>query len=66
MRAAYKDKAEVTDALSTHAYVLNQNAVIRYYDPRIAAQIEGGSYKNGLINTSRRTLKSSPFRGDVK
>ena len=31
VRNSYKDKATVTDALSTHTYVLNQNAVVRYY-----------------------------------
>lgn len=32
VRASYKDVAEVTDALSTHSYILNENAVVRYYD----------------------------------
>ena len=31
VRNNYKDKATVTDALSTHTYVLNQNAIVRYY-----------------------------------
>ena len=31
VRNTYKDKATVTDALSTHTYVLNQNAVVRKY-----------------------------------
>ena len=30
-RGQYKDKAKVSDAMSTHTYVLNQNAVIQYY-----------------------------------
>lgn len=32
VRNNYKDQATVTDALSTHTYVLNHNAVIRKYD----------------------------------
>ncbi len=32
VRGDYKDVAEITDALSTHTYVLNHDAVIRYYD----------------------------------
>lgn len=28
VRASYKDQAEITDALSTHVYYLNQNAII--------------------------------------
>ncbi len=32
IRNAYKDKAEVKDALSTHAYILNENVVVRKYD----------------------------------
>ncbi len=31
VRGDYKDEAEITDGLSTHAYILNQNAVVRYY-----------------------------------
>ncbi len=31
VRGQYKDKAKVSDAMSTHTYVLNQNAVIEYY-----------------------------------
>ena len=32
VRGAYKDKAEVSDALSTHTYIPNQDAIIRYYN----------------------------------
>ena len=32
VRGAWKEQAKITDALSTHTYVLNQNAVIRKYD----------------------------------
>ena len=32
LRGDWKDQAEVTDALSTHTYFLNENAVVRYYD----------------------------------
>ena len=31
VRGQYKDKAKVNDAMSTHTYVLNQNAVVQYY-----------------------------------
>jgi len=45
VRADYKDVAEVTDALSTHTYVLNQNAVIRKYSKSGFAALEG----NGIV-----------------
>lgn len=32
VRGAYADKAEIKDALSTHTYIPNQNAIIRYYN----------------------------------
>lgn len=32
VRGDWKDEAEIIDALSTHTYVLNQNAVVQYYD----------------------------------
>ncbi|MGM9681996.1 MAG: ABC transporter substrate-binding protein [Eubacteriales bacterium] len=32
LRNQYKESAEISDALSSHSYVLNQNAVVRYYD----------------------------------
>ena len=32
VRGSYKDVAEITDALSTHTYILNHDAVVRYYD----------------------------------
>ena len=32
VRGDYKDVAEITDALSTHTYMLNHDAVIRYYN----------------------------------
>ena len=32
LRGEWKDKAEVSDALSTHTYYLNENAVVRYYN----------------------------------
>ena len=28
----WEDKADITDSMSTHSYMINQNAVIRYYD----------------------------------
>jgi len=32
VRGTWKEQAEITDALSTHTYVLNQNAVVQYYN----------------------------------
>lgn len=32
VRGDWKDEAEITDALSTHTYVLNENAIIRKYN----------------------------------
>lgn len=32
VRASWKDQVTLTDAMSTHTYVLNQNSIIRYYD----------------------------------
>ena len=32
VRGNWKESATVTDAMSTHSYVLNHNAVVRYYD----------------------------------
>ncbi len=32
VRGTWKEQAEITDALSTHTYVLNQNAIIQYYN----------------------------------
>lgn len=32
LRGEWKDKAVVTDALSTHTYYFNENAVVRYYE----------------------------------
>ncbi len=40
VRNDYADKATVTDAPSTHTYVLNENAVIRKYDRSAFADLE--------------------------
>ena len=40
VRNDYADKATVTDAASTHTYVLNQNAVIRKYDKDAFAELD--------------------------
>ena len=32
VRGTWKDEAEINDALSTHTYVLNQDAVVKYYN----------------------------------
>ncbi|MBQ8331684.1 MAG: hypothetical protein IJX94_04220 [Clostridia bacterium] len=34
VRGNWKDTATVTDALSTHTYILNSNAIVRYYNQR--------------------------------
>lgn len=35
VRGNYKDDADVMDSLSTHTYVFNQDAIIRYYHPTL-------------------------------
>ncbi len=51
VRTNYKDKAEVKDALSTHTYFLNQNAVIRKYNAsefdKLASSDDLVAWKNG-------------------
>ena len=37
IRSAYKDKAKITNALSTHSYIFNENVVVRKYN---AAEFE--------------------------
>ena len=32
VRSSYKDEAEITDALSTHSYIFNENVVVRKYN----------------------------------
>ena len=32
VRGAWAEEAEITDALSTHSYVINENTIVRYYD----------------------------------
>ena len=59
MRGAYKDKANIMDALSTHAYVLNQNAVVRYYDEKIAAEIESSTSPYGIRYVENKTTKKN-------
>ena len=46
VRADYKETAEITDALSTHTYFLNENAVIRKYS---AADFESLSSTKDLV-----------------
>ncbi len=41
LRGEWKDSAEVKDALSTHTYLLNQNAVIRYYNESEFEKLSG-------------------------
>lgn len=34
VRGDWKDEATITDALSTHSYAINQNAIVRYYNEK--------------------------------
>ena len=47
VRKDWKDEAEVTDALSTHSYLLNQNALIQYYTEDGFAKLTTDEYKAG-------------------
>lgn len=49
LRGEWKDVAEVKDALSTHIYSLNQNAVVRYYN---ASTFETLSSNKSVYNSS--------------
>lgn len=51
VRSSYKDVAEITDALSTHSYFLNENAVIRYYNASEFANLSSNEsiYNNTLV-----------------
>lgn len=42
LRGEWKDEAEITDALSTHTYFLNQNAVVRKYNQSGFAELSSG------------------------
>lgn len=50
MRSSYKDSAEISDALSTHIYVLNQNAVI--------SRVDGGEGEAIFANANVRKALS--------
>lgn len=51
VRKDYADEADVTDGLSTHSYILNQNAVVRYYRESDFASLESHKsvYKDTLV-----------------
>ena len=51
VRGNWKDQATITDALSTHAYVLNENAVVPYFMQGNFAKMSGGepAYKDGIV-----------------
>ncbi len=51
VRGDYKDEAEITDALSTHTYVLNNNAVVRYYKESAFKNLSANKvvYKDNLV-----------------
>lgn len=42
VRGTWKDAAKVTDALSTHTYVMNERAVVRYYNETDFALMRAG------------------------
>ncbi len=49
VRASYKDQAEITDALSTHTYILNHDAVVK--------RVDGGEGEKIFANANvRRAL----------
>ncbi len=50
MRSSYKDSAEISDALSTHIYVLNQNAII--------SRVDGGDGEAIFANANVRKALS--------
>ena len=41
VRGKYKNDADVMDSLSTHTYVLNHNAIIKYYHPTLFKSLSG-------------------------
>ncbi len=49
--AEWEEKAEVGNALSTHSYVFNQNAVIRYYNASEFEKLSGNGsvYNDALV-----------------
>ncbi|MBQ9085824.1 MAG: hypothetical protein IJY47_01410 [Clostridia bacterium] len=51
VRGNWKDQATVTDALSTHTYVLNENAVIPYYSASAFEKLTSSKtvYKDELV-----------------
>ncbi len=51
VRGNYKDVAEITDALSTHTYIPNHNAIIRYYN---AAKFEKLSTNECMFINDKR------------
>ena len=49
VRGDWESKAKVTDALSTHSYTINTNAVVRYYDAAKFAELSSLSANNGTL-----------------
>ena len=60
VRGDYKDIAEITDALSTHTYVLNHDAVIRYYN---AEGFEALSSNEILFSTDKGQIAKGMVDG---
>ncbi len=61
IRASYKDTAEITDAMSTHTYVPNQNALIQIYN---AAGFEALSSCNDLYEWKQTTVAGYTPKAD--
>lgn len=57
MRESYADKAEITDAMSTHVYVLNENAVI--------SRVDGGEGKAIFADADVRRAMSLAIDRDT-
>ena len=43
VRGSYKDEADIMDSLSTHTYVFNQDAIIKYYHPTLFKELSGNT-----------------------
>ncbi|MBE6576744.1 MAG: hypothetical protein E7653_01230 [Ruminococcaceae bacterium] len=70
VRASLKDTAEVTDALSTHTYVLNENAIIQKYSKsgfdKLSETKELESWKKSTAVVAPTDTKTTYTRPDLK
>ena len=44
VRGKYKDEADIMDSLSTHTYVFNHDAIIRYYHPTLFKELSSNEF----------------------